>query len=278
LLSVPLMGVLVMPAAVLAVCLAPFGLWGVGLWFMEKGLQWILFVAETVAERDGALSHVVAPDWFVLPILTLGLLWIILIAGRGRIIGVAGVLLAAVLWQQTARPDLLVADSGALIGLNGAQGRVLSKPTGNGFVAGIWLENDGAPGAQAIAAERVGLAREGRVVTAALGPWRVTQVSGKTALADLSGCDGADVLISNQTDEVARPCVVFDIKKLRVTGALAFNLSAQGDLIVTTAHEIAGLRPWNMRQGPMEPSLTLAYAPRKRAADATLFSENTTDQ
>lgn len=38
-LSVPLMGILIVPAMVLAVCLAPFGLWSVGLWTAAAGFQ-----------------------------------------------------------------------------------------------------------------------------------------------------------------------------------------------------------------------------------------------
>ncbi|HEV8034001.1 ComEC/Rec2 family competence protein [Yoonia sp.] len=268
--SVPLMGILVMPAAVLAVCLAPLGLWWIGLGLMDLGLRWILLVARTVSAQEGALGHVVAPDWFVLPLLAFGLLACVLIVGRGRLIGVAVVLLAAVLWQQTSRATLLVADSGALIGLQGPDGRTLSKPTGNSFVAGIWLENDGAPVAQEVAAARDGLLIEGRVTRANLGGWVVLQVSGKTALAGLRGCDGADVLISNQFDEITRPCAVYDMARLRNTGALALDVAGNGDLLITTAHQMTGQRPWNSWQGPWPAPVTLPYAQQKRAAEATL--------
>ena len=274
LLSVPLMGALIMPAAVLAVCLVPLGWWGVGLWIMEKGLRWILFVAKTVAQREDALSHVVAPNWMVLPVLSLGLLWVILIQGRGRLAGLAAVALAATLWQHTTRPDLLVADSGALIGLAGPEGRILSKPNGNSFVAGIWLENDGAPVAQTVAAARPGLHRDGRLVMADVGDWRVLQASGKTALAQVAGCDGADLLISNQVDAGTRPCLVYDLAKLRNTGALAIRLSPQGDLQITTAHRIAGARPWNIRQGPVVPDLILRLTERIGTTGPALMSEN----
>lgn len=277
-LSVPLMGALVMPAAVLAVCLAPFGLWSIGLWLMEIGLRWILFVAGVVSTRDGALSHIWAPDWFVLPILSIGLLWIILIQGHGRLAGVAAVICACVLWQQSERPLLLVADSGSLIGLQGDEGRALSKATGSGFVAGIWLENDGGPVPQEQAAARDGFTRVGRVTTAEVGNWTVIQVSGKTALAALSGCGGADIMISNQTDEVERPCAVYDVPRLRNTGALAFDVASDGDLLIKTAHHVAGQRPWNMRQGPPPAPLRLSLVQRKRAADATLFTQIQLDQ
>ncbi|MCK0094719.1 ComEC family competence protein [Yoonia sp. F2084L] len=272
-LSVPLMGMLVMPAAVLAVCLAPFGLWGIGLWLMDIGLRWILFVAATVSAQEGALSHVWAPDWFVLPVLAFGLLWIVLVNGRGRWAGGIAVVAALVLWQQSTRPALLVADSGSLIGLQSVEGRVLSKAKGSGFVAGIWLENDGGPVAQDLAAARSGLEREGRIIYAAVGDWRITQVSGKTALAEMTGCGGADVLISNQTDEVMRPCLVYDVLRLRNTGALALDLTVDGDLRITTAHQVAGQRPWNIRQGPVPAPVQLSIAQRKRVAEATLYTQ-----
>ena len=277
-LSVPLMGILVMPAAVLAICLAPFGLWGVGLWFVDIGLRWILFVATAVSSREGAVGHVWAPDWYVLPVLSVGLLWLTLVMGRGRWAGIVAVCLAFVLWQETERPALLVSDNGALMGLDGPEGRILSRATGNGFVAGIWLENDGWPVAQAEAAARPGLDIHGRTVRAQVGDWHVLQVSGKTALRALEGCNGADILISNQIDDVSRPCAVYDIARLRNAGALAFDVAPNGDLLIETAHQYAGQRPWTMRQGGVPQPVRLSHAQRKRAAEATLFTEINVDQ
>lgn len=250
LLSVPLMGILVMPAAVVAVCLAPFGLWQLGLWPMEQGLRWIMFVAETVGTAEGAVGHVAAPGPWVLPLLALGLLTVVLWAGRGKAVGVAVASVGVLLWFMAERPTLLVADNGALLGQMTAQGRVLSRAKGSGFVAGVWLENDGAPVAQDMAAARDGLAISGRVVRAELGDWQVIQVSGKTALADLRGCGGADILVSNQIDAGERPCPTFDLARLRDTGALAFHLDDKAELVMTTARQITGDRPWNSFGAP----------------------------
>ena len=256
LLSVPLMGVLVMPAAVLAACLAPLGLAWIGLWIMGQGLRWILFVAHTVAGLDGALSHVVAPGPLILPLIALSGLWFLLWQGRARLAGPALGALALVLWTQTERETLLVADSGGLIGLMGDEGRALSRPTGSGFVADIWLENDGGPVPQELAAARPGLSRDGRSATATLGGFTVLQVSGKTALAALDGCGEADILISNQSIEDQRPCLVFDVKRLRDTGALGLSLE-DGALRITTARALTGDRPWNRAgRNPSEPPPT----------------------
>lgn len=273
-LSVPLMGILVMPAAVLALCLAPFGLWQVGLWAIDLGLRWILFVAKTVAGLDGALSHVHAPDPIVLPLLALGLLGFVLWRGRGRSAGLVLAAVAGLFWVQTIRPQLLVADNGALIGVMTAEGRALSKPTGSGFVAGIWLENDGGPVPQEVAAARAGVTREGRVVTADLAGWQIKQVSGKTALAGLSDCGGADVLISNQVDEVIRPCTVFDIPRLRQTGSLAMYILSDGDLAITSARVLTGARPWNGGARDAQQAIVLSAQERRQ----TLLSQNAPDQ
>ena len=245
LLSVPLMGIIIMPAAVLAVCLAPIGLWDVRLWIMAQGLKWILSVAHAVTEQEGAVGHVIAPPAAVLPLLAIAFLWLVLWQGQIRFIGLVGIIAAFGLWMTSTRPAILVDDSGGLIGQMGSQGRILSKPRGSGFVAGVWLENDGQPVVQEIAAARAGFVRQGRVVSTMLGDWRITQVSGKTAAAEIVGCAGADVIIFNTVIEDERPCIVYDVTVLRQSGSLAFDLRPDGALQIRSARNETGLRPWN---------------------------------
>ncbi|MFQ6548953.1 ComEC/Rec2 family competence protein [Aestuariibius sp. 2305UL40-4] len=244
LLTVPLMGVLVMPAAVLAACLAPFGLEGVGLWLMEIGLRWILFVAETVSGLDGAVGQVKTPMPVVLPILALGLLTIALWQGRGRWVGLGPALIAAFLWAETERPDLLVSESGGLIGVVTERGRALSRVRGDGFAARSWLENDGDGADQEAAHARAGFVVEGKRVVADLGGWRLMQVSGKVAAAGVQDCAGAMILVFNTELQRPDPCETFGPARLRETGALAIYKDGQAVRIVT-AREQAGWRPWN---------------------------------
>jgi competence protein ComEC len=137
----------------------------------------------------------------------------------------------------------LVADNGGLIGVMGDDGRALSRAKCSGFVVGIWLENDGAPIAQDVAAAKLPEQPEVRRVDVALGDWKITQISGKTALAKLQGCGGADVLILNNEDTVQRPCQTYDPIALRSTGSLAIDLDQNGDLMIVTASDISGHRP-----------------------------------
>jgi competence protein ComEC len=52
-LAVPVMGTVIMPAAVLAAVLAPLGLHWIGLAVMRPAIEWILVVAEWVAGMEG---------------------------------------------------------------------------------------------------------------------------------------------------------------------------------------------------------------------------------
>ena len=244
LLSVPLMGTLVMPAAVLAAVLAPFGLSIVGLWIMDIGLRWILLVAHVVAGLEGSLRHVVTPGPEVLALISLGAVFVVLWRGGSRWIGVVPVIIGFGLWQVADRPLILVADSGSLIGMMTDAGRDVSKETGEAFAAGTWLENDGAPVAQPLAYGRSGLVEDGRTVWADMGAITIVNVRGATALAALTGCGGADILITNQDMRDVAGCDVYDINRLRETGALA-GWMHDGELTLESVRDRTGDRIWN---------------------------------
>lgn len=224
LLTVPVMGAVVMPAGAVAALLAPLGLSALPLWVMQKGCEWILFVAARVAAMDGAVTMIPAPSAWVLPVFTLGAVWLIAVAGRARWLGLAPAVLALVLWALTPRPVLLVAASGGLAGLAGPGGRALSSGTGDGFTAENWLQNDGDGAAPKAAAARAGFrgpkaAREFR-----LGEATGRVLTGKAAPeAAAAGCNGAALVIA-QAWVKPRPadCLMIDRGLLSRSGALAF--------------------------------------------------------
>ena len=73
-----------------------------------------------------------------------GVLWCVLWSGKyGKSIGIIAAIIAVGLWAATQRPEILIADQGRLIGVLSDQGRALSKEKGQGFVADVWMENDG---------------------------------------------------------------------------------------------------------------------------------------
>ena len=209
----------------------------VGGGFKLKSLDYV-FHGLPIAGLEGAVGQVVSPANWVLPVLALGALWVVLWQGRARWLGVAPAAIALALWGQVQRPQVLVADNGGLVGVLTEQGRALSKPKGSGFVAGIWLENDGDGAAQAQAAGRWPKdASPLRQFT--VDDVQVVHAVGKRAAKSLTRCDADQVVIASVSIPLEGPCAVFDPVRLRKTGSLAYvNGTWQA------ANDISGTRIW----------------------------------
>ncbi|HEY0213114.1 MAG TPA: ComEC/Rec2 family competence protein [Paenirhodobacter sp.] len=244
-LAVPVMGTLVMPGGVIAAVLAPFGLAAPALWVMDIGTRWMIFVAEWVAGLKGAAVMVMGPPAVVLPVMGIGAAVAVLARGPLRGLGLATVIVSAVLWVQAERPALLVSSEGELVGLIGAEGRGLSKATSD-FIASTWLQADGddATLAQAVARPVFAGARNARQAD-----WRgraVVHLTGKGAPQALAQfChDGALIVLADRAPSVIQgDCEIWDQPRLRASGALAFDASGH----VTRANDVTGVRPWTGR-------------------------------
>jgi competence protein ComEC len=251
-LSVPVMGSLVMPAAVAAAVLWPIGLHGPALWVMEQGNRWILWVAAWVTDLPGSVTFLPAAPAAFLPVFTAGALWLILWLGRGRWAGLAPMALAAVIWAGVERPALLVADTGGLIGVATPEGRALSKGTGDSFAARSWLEDDGDAALPEAAAARAGFAGAEGVLAAKLGTTEVVQIAGRGWEAALAAeCRPARILvIAREVDgPVPGGCTLLDAAALEKTGALAGWLRPDGALALVSVADTAGRRLWTGHDG-----------------------------
>lgn len=245
LLAVPVMGLAVMPLAVLAAVLAPLGLSGLALSLMRFPILWILGVAHWVAGLDGAVGHVVSPGPWVLPLIAAGGLIFVLMAGRARAAGLLPLIFGFALWGEAERPAGLVAATGGLVGVIGPEGRALSKPKGDSFAASVWLENDGDSVSQAEAARRPGLNGERGSQSARIGPARLVHLTGRGAADRVAkACETADlVVVSVAVADLPAGCAVYDETRLAQSGALALRLEAEGLRVVTVA-QLSGDRPW----------------------------------
>ena len=244
LLSVPLMGLVIIPSAVLAAILAPFGLEEVGLWAMGFGLRWILLVAGYVADFEGAKGYVAGPSPLVLPVLSIGALWLILWQGRLRYIGLIMMAASFMIWARHDRPLVLIADNGSLLGVMTDQGRALSKEKGAGFVARNWLENDGDPSSQLVAASLWGTGMK-RTKVAQVGAYEFVHLIGKKAVSEFDRCQSDQIVIASvETQRDFGNCTVHDPKTLRNSGSI--GLYMQGDeAVFITARDISGDRIWS---------------------------------
>jgi competence protein ComEC len=218
--AAPVMGLGVMPAAVIAAVLAPFGAAAPALWAMEQGTAWILWVAYRVTDWPGAVTLLPNPGPHVLPLLTAGGLLLVLLRGWPRLAGALPVLAALAFWTGSGRPPVLIAGDGGLVGVMGPQGRALSADRGGGFIARVWLENDGDRAAQAEAAARPGL-DAGRSFS--IGAARGVHLRGKGAETRVAqACETAQlVVLDREAAAVPDGCLVIDARLLARTGPLA---------------------------------------------------------
>ena len=159
----------------------------------------------------------------MLPLFTLGALWLILWRGRVQLVGVLPVLAALVLWLTAERPLLLVSGDGRLLGLEGPEGRALSAAKGGGFAAENWLQNDGDLAPQALAAERAGFNGPKGERWFDLAGLRAVVLSGKGVEAKLPDACRSAGLVILAAEALSRPeaCRLIDAKTLSATGALA---------------------------------------------------------
>lgn len=243
--SVPMMGMLVMPAAVIAAVLSLVGLQGPAFWVMGKGIDWILGVANWIANLDGSVIRFASAPSYVLGIFTLGALLLILYHGRFRFAGVGVAAVALLLWSQADRPEVLITDNGRLVGLATEKGRALTRTKGNGFAARTWLENDGDGAVQTVAAGRQAFHKD--IWTRSVSGETVAYLWGKKLSAQQTNaaCRTAKIVIAPQYKEtITGSCNALTSKELRQGGAVAIWKTADG-LQVQTARDRSGTRLWN---------------------------------
>jgi competence protein ComEC len=161
--------------------IAPYGLERPALGVMGAGIEWVLEVAHWVAALPGAVRPVPVAAGPVLPLITVGGLWLFLWRGRWRVAGLGGMAAALALWGWAPdRPDILIAPGGRLVGVMGPEGRALDHGRAQSFAAETWLRRDGDGADQKAAAGRPGMTRGKGWVSAELeNGWRLEVVHSK---------------------------------------------------------------------------------------------------
>jgi len=243
LLAVPLMGAIIMPAAVLAAVLAPVGLHGVGLAIMEPAIAWILAVSAHVSALEGAVMPIHQPAPHVMPLLSLGALWLILWQGHARWAGALVMVLAIMSWTQSTRPTLLIAADASVVGLMQDDKRTLSRARAGSFIAESWLRSDGDGASQADAHARSRFDPSTTIVHLRGSGFDVVHLAGRRAAEHLPDLclPGRIVVVTVQA--TAGPCKLITPNDLRSTGARAYDMR-YGQLVMRSVAQARGHRLW----------------------------------
>jgi competence protein ComEC len=146
------------------------------------------------------------------------------------VLGVMPMVVAVVLWIHTERPYVLVSDTGGMVGVMTPEGRALSRAKGDGFVAQVWLENDGGLSDQATSA----------ALWEDVPEPSLRHVRGKQNVANLS-CAKGETVVTDRVPPAGLPCRILAPDALRLTGSV--SIDRQGN--ITTARDRSGARRWH---------------------------------
>jgi len=251
--AVPLTAFWVMPCAVVAGLLMPFGLDEWPLRAMGWGVALIVETARVTAETPGAVLRAPALGPEALVPAVLGALWLCLWQGRWRLLGLlpvaAGV--AAAL-AGPARPHVLVPADGSPVAVRAADGTLsVSTRRGGEFDRETWARRDGRD-PEAVEAlwprdrrSRDGLMDCDRDVCIYRAEEVLVALVRRREGLDRA-CASAQVVVTRLSTRGCWAPVVIDRDALRRDGAHAVYLE-EGRWRVDTARDHLGRRPWTPR-------------------------------
>ncbi|BCM85092.1 ComEC/Rec2 family competence protein [Methylobacterium indicum] len=242
-LTLPLVSLVVMPAAVLGMLAHPFALDRPVWWAMGLAVRGMLDISAWIQGFDRATVVLPAFGPGALGLMTVALLLLVLPVSGLRWLGLAPGLLGLALAAAPVRPDLYVDREGGGAALRGADGRlvVLGKPPG--FVLEQWLKADGDgrsrddPGLSA-------QARCDKLGCVGHGPQGVSVALVRDKRAFPEDCARATVVVSRlQAPAGCAAKHVLDRPFLAAHGATTLRFTADG-VVVETAKRPGETRPW----------------------------------
>ncbi|MGV1904715.1 ComEC/Rec2 family competence protein [Agrobacterium cavarae] len=138
--AMPVMSIIVMPSALIAMLLMPFGLDAPFLKLMGYGMAMVIDIANTVSSWGGDATIGRQHSWF-LGVSTIGFLLLTLLRTHLALLGLPLILAGLVLVpleQNGAKPDLLIYEDGVLVAFRTDQFVATTKRQAKGFVFDQW--------------------------------------------------------------------------------------------------------------------------------------------
>jgi len=247
-LAVPVVGFWVMPAALLAMLLLPFGLDGWGWWLMGKGIALVDAIAAMTSHLPGAAIDMPSMPPAALIVFALGGLWLCLWRRKWRRLGLAGMAAGLLLYALHAPPDLLIDGTGRLAALRATDGLLVFSPErGDRRARETWAQMAGQGTAMPTWSDdsAVRCDAQGCIWHA---PGHMVALE-RLPEASIEDCRAADVVIVPVP--MFAPCptarLVLDGLALRRGGTHEIWLDGEEQPRVLTVAEWQGARPWSVR-------------------------------
>lgn len=246
-LAVPLSAFVIMPAAVLALVLMPFGLEHVPLVLMGWGVDAMIDISVWVAALPHAMVKIPAPPAEALPCFAAGALLLFLIRGRARYAALGLLFVSAVSILSYRQPDIIVAPEFELAAVK-EPGRALYVSTlrRGEFVREKWESSYGFQEGEALGWPEEGqdgpLNCDEAACRVEIDGQRVSFLKGPGAIAE--ECHWASVVLSfNPVKDYWCGARVIDKFDVLDHGAHAVWLDQS--IKITNAEEMRGVRPWS---------------------------------
>lgn len=253
--AMPIMAFFVVPFAVIALVLTPLGLDAWAWRCAAAGMEAILWIATEVAAWPGAIS--VTPQWplSAMLALTAGGLWLCLSRAPWRLAGLAAIPFAALLAASARPPVLFVSPTGLNAGFiaedtEGARALYVNSTRREKFAAQLWEEAAGLdpererpkPISEVFACDETGCRGEVKDASLAVAAFS----SDKASLAEDCARSRLVVAFYPVSPEEWRSCPAYLIDRRSAwrRGAHAVWIERDGDLVVKSASDVRGERPW----------------------------------
>jgi competence protein ComEC len=248
--AIPIMAFAVMPMAVIALMLMPFGLDGWAWRAAAAGVDAILVVGSAISSLPGAVIAIAQWPQAALGVLTLGGLWLCLQTARWRLGGLAAVPVAAVFIALTPAPSLFVSgegDNAAIMAARaGKPALAMSNARKNKFAATVWKEHAGLdPGEAPTLAMAEVFPCDGAGCVALVRQARIAFSTNPLELA--ADCRRANLVVALYpvAERAARACAATLIDRRAVWERGAHAAWIEGEKIrIRTVSEARGRRPW----------------------------------
>ena len=139
----PVTGLLIMPAAIVAALAMPFGLDRLPLQAMGLGVDWMIAVGRWTAALPGGAGLIRAPHAAAMPLGIVAVLWLSAWKSRIRLFGLAPAIASLVLLFAGPRPDVLIGRHGTSVAVRDHEGRLrVLADRRDRFDTAIWLAAD----------------------------------------------------------------------------------------------------------------------------------------
>ena len=242
--TLPVSEALVMPPALVAVLLMPFGLEHYPLKVMEFGLDLTMKASDWIATWPGSNLLVAKPNVAGIVMIALGAGIVAIGVGRFRWAGLAVALLGLVIATFTSRPAILVEDRAATVAILDSQGQyVFSEGSKNKFVGNKWLQANGETATLFEASQKQGWDCTSGDCFSDLAPLSLSYLHEKSGQGPY--CPPTDIIIADYPlhFQCRQARLVIDRFDVWRKGAQAVYFTGQR-YTLKTARDEQGQRPW----------------------------------